>query len=132
MIDWLVAPETERLVVVPSSVEVAPVTVEVAMLSRNRKSEFDPVSTNLFPLFSTTSKVTFAPLCVSVTVPNAAESGTNPLPPSPGLHEEPVIWHDVRRNVSAELALGNAALIASNAAPPSVIRVNVFMMISHT
>ena len=48
------------------------VIVETAMLSLNRKSSPPPapVSTNLFPLASDTLKLTDAPLCVSVTVPN--------------------------------------------------------------
>src|SRR5262249_34257917 len=94
--------------------EVATVViVEPAMLSLKSKSwpPPAPVSTNLFPLISDTVKLTFAPLCVSVTVPNP--EGTDP--PS---HEEPETWHDVSVNVSAWLTLGNAALAASNAAPP--------------
>src|SRR5262245_8394424 len=78
--------------------EVATVViVEPAMLSLKSKSwpPPAPVSTNLFPLISDTVKLTFAPLCVSVTVPNP---GAGMDPPS---HEEPETWHDVRVKVSA-------------------------------
>jgi|SRR6516165_9399874 hypothetical protein len=71
------------------------VIVEPLKLSLNRKSSPPPapVSTNLFPLFSTTSKRTDVPLCVSVTVPNDVAV---PHPPER--------WHDVKVKVSARLA----------------------------
>ena len=106
------------------------VTVEPLTVSLNRKSESAPapVSTNLFPLVSTTSTVTVdAVACVSVTVPNDVAVPQ----PAVGCVESAVIWHDVRVNVSAWLTLGNAALPASNAAPANATRhEKLCMMIS--
>jgi hypothetical protein len=72
------------------------VIVEPLMLSLNRKSESPPapVSTKLFPLFSTTTKLTVVPLCDRSTVPNPGDGMAPPL------HVEPEIWHDVRVNVT--------------------------------
>jgi hypothetical protein len=92
--DWLVNPVRPpvMLTFAPLSVAVMPVIVEPLMLSLNRKSESPPapVSTNLFPEFSTTSKLTDVPACVSVTVPNCV-----------AVPHPPVRWHDVRLKVSA-------------------------------
>jgi hypothetical protein len=77
----------------PFSVAVMPVIVEPLMLSLNKKSEPPPatVSTNLFPEFSTTSKLTVvAAACVSVTVPNCV-----------AVPQSPERWHDVRLKISA-------------------------------
>jgi hypothetical protein len=76
----------------PFSVAVMPVIVEPATVSLKTKSEPPPapVSTNLFPLFSTTSKSTPVPLCVNVTVP---KSVAVPHPPER--------WQLVKVNVSA-------------------------------
>src|SRR5262245_21648774 len=107
--------------------EVATVViVEPAMLSLNRKSSPPPapVSTNLFPLISDTVKLTLAPTCVSVTVPNP---GAGMDPPS---HVEPETWQDVKVKVSAWLTVGNAALAASNAAPVKPTRHERFFMMS--
>src|SRR5262249_46616645 len=73
------------------------VIVEPAMLSLKRKSEEPPapVSMNLFPLSSVTTKLTDPPACVSVTVPNP---GAGMLPPS---HVLPEIWQLVRLKVCA-------------------------------
>src|SRR5262245_27445944 len=100
------------------------VIVEPGKASLNRKSSPPPapVSTNLFPLISVTSKLTDVPLCDSVTLPNP---GAGMDPP---LHVEPQIWHDVNVNVSAWLTLGNAALAASNAAPTHPLRRNEDVM----
>jgi len=72
--DWLVNPERPpvMLTVDPFSVAVMPVMVEPLKVSLNTNSEPPPapVSTNLFPLFSTTSTRTPVPLCVNATVPN--------------------------------------------------------------
>src|SRR5262245_61035645 len=91
----LVDPETPpgmTVTVAPLSVVVMPVIVEPAMLSLKAKSMLPPapVSTNLFPLVSTTSTATFDPLWFTVTVPNVA-----------GVVQPPVIWQDVNENVSA-------------------------------
>src|SRR5262245_1661772 len=119
---WLVSPERPHgmATFAPFSVAVMPVIVEPAMLSLNTKRELPPapVSTNLFPAFSTTSKLTVvAVACVSVTVPNCV-----------AVPQPPERWHDVRLNVSAWLTLGNAALAASNAALTHPLRRNEDVM----
>ena len=80
------------LTVAPLSVAVMFVIVEPAMLSLNRKRELPPapVSTNLFPLFSITSKLTLVPDCVSITVPNCV-----------AVRQPPERWHDVKLNTLA-------------------------------
>jgi hypothetical protein len=68
-------------------VMVEPLTVS---LNRNRFWPLAPVSTNLFPLVRTTSKLTDVPDCVSVTVPKFV-----------AVPQPPERKHDVRLNVSA-------------------------------
>jgi hypothetical protein len=87
--DKLVNPERPPAGVVGAVAMV--VIVEPGKVSLNRKSSPPPapVSTNLLPLASDTLKLTDVPLCVSVTVPNPVDG------------HPPVIWHDVKVNVSA-------------------------------
>jgi hypothetical protein len=70
------------------------VIVEPAMESLNTKSAPPPapVSTNLFPLSSETTKLTLLPDCVSVTVPKTVPAAGHPVE----------IWHDVKLKVSAD------------------------------
>jgi hypothetical protein len=70
------------------------VIVEPARASLNRKSSPPPapVSTNLFPLSSDTTKLTLVPDCVSVTVPKTVPAAGHPVE----------IWHDVILKVSAD------------------------------
>src|SRR6266571_229229 len=93
--DILVNPERPPVMatVTPLSVAVMFVIVEPLKLSLNRKSSLPPapVSTNRFPLFSTTSKLTEVPDWVSVTVPNDVAV------PHPSER-----WHEVKVNVSAD------------------------------
>ena len=95
----LVDPERPPVMVTvaPFSVAEMFVTVEPATVSLNIKSESPPapVSTNLFPLFSTTSKRTDVPDCVSVTVPNDV-----------AVAHPPERWQLVRVNVSALAGAG--------------------------
>src|SRR5438046_3795038 len=92
--------------VVPFSVAVMFVTAVVLKVSLNikRSPPPAPVSTNLFALFSTTSKLPEVPGCVSVTVPNCV---TVPHPPE--------IWHDVRLKVSADAGKAPSVSIRSEA-----------------
>src|SRR5262249_1355508 len=71
-------------------------------------------STNLFPLISTTSKLTEVPDCVSVTLPNPGD-GIDPFS-----HVEPEIWHDVKVNVSASAGAATRPVRRSPAAPATI------------
>jgi hypothetical protein len=92
--DWLVSPVRPPVMatVVPFSVAEMFVIAEPLKLSLNTNSESPPapVSTNLFPLVSTTSKRTDVPLCVSVTVPKSV-----------AVPHPPLRWHDVKVRISA-------------------------------
>jgi hypothetical protein len=100
----------------PFSVAVMFVIVEPLKVSLNTKRAPPPapVSTNLFPLLSTTSKLTLVPDCVSVTVPKFVEG------------HPPVIWHDVNSNVSAD-ALGAPAVRRNRPATDTAVNVMRFI-----
>jgi hypothetical protein len=89
--DRLVNPEMPPAGVVGALAMV--VIVEPAKASLNKKSPPPPapVSTNLFPFSSVTTKLTFAPFCVSATVPNTVPAGGHPV----------LIWQLVKLKVSA-------------------------------
>jgi hypothetical protein len=92
--DRLVNPERPPAGVVGAVAMV--VIVEPGKASLNRKSSPPPapVSTNLLALASDTVKLTLVPDWTSVTVPNTV--------PAAGHPDE--IWHEVKLNVSADVA----------------------------
>ena len=106
------------VMVAPFSVAEMLVIVEPAKLSLNTKSAPPPapVSTNLLPLLSTTSKLTEVPDCVSVTVPNTVPAVGHPVE----------IWHDVKLKVSAD-ACGAPTVSRQSKATTAAANVNCFM-----